>query len=558
MEKRCFSKTPFAITLLVLVSAVFTAAPAETYSSWSDSAKVSFNTTTTGAGTNAAVDNFPVLVRLTPEERRIFRQAAYKGRDLRFADPDGSALPFEIERWDSAASQAEIWVLVPRIDGNSLTDYITMFWGNSSASQASNGSAVFGTANGFNGVWHLNENSTLTHGVKDQTSNGNTGIAKNMEPEDLVTGIAGQGVRFEGDETNHEYIEVPQSPSIQLSDTFTVSVWCKPESLVSRWVTVVGKQLDSAHRDQFFVGFEGLPANTPWMGAGISGVSSSQPISLNEWVYSVAVSKGSTRALFINGVLAGTVTVFDTGSFVSQSPMTIGAGYNGLPYPNEWFQGTVDEVIVSAKARSSNWIKLCFENQRSQSTFSQITFSTPFITQAQLFTSPESVQLSMGGELSYTLSYDVAAVFGKPLINVVKKPSWVTWLGNMLIGIAPDSVANYDVLVTIEVEGIRDTLNLLLKVGSVSGISGALAPRTVSASWFESTRSGIVFTIDSKRAEDVEMIAYEISGRPLWRHRFLKGPGRVQMLWRGKLAAGTYLLAAKTAREQFVRKMVLF
>jgi hypothetical protein len=48
----------------------------------------------------------------------MFSQAQFGGSDIRFTKADNTFLPYEIERWDSAHSQAEIWVKVDTVFGN--------------------------------------------------------------------------------------------------------------------------------------------------------------------------------------------------------------------------------------------------------------------------------------------------------------------------------------------------------------------------------------------------------------------------------------------------------
>jgi len=68
--------------------------------------------------------NFPVLVKLT-SSNFDFSKAQTAGQDIRFVDADDStALPYEIEKWDAAGQEADIWVKVPQIDASSSTDFM--------------------------------------------------------------------------------------------------------------------------------------------------------------------------------------------------------------------------------------------------------------------------------------------------------------------------------------------------------------------------------------------------------------------------------------------------
>ena len=71
-----------------------------------------------------------------------FTHAQTNGEDLRFTDADGNLLDYWIEEWDVVNESAKVWVKVPSIPANSSVK-IYMYYGNPSASSASDGDAVF-------------------------------------------------------------------------------------------------------------------------------------------------------------------------------------------------------------------------------------------------------------------------------------------------------------------------------------------------------------------------------------------------------------------------------
>ena len=138
---------------------------------------------------------FPVLIRLTGSAFD-FSQAQTSGGDLRFAKSDNTPLPYEIERWDPAAGMAEVWVKVDTVLGNDNTHAITMYWGNPNVADSSNGAAVFDTASGFQGVWHLGEAGNTV--AKDATINGFNGTLYGMTAASSVPGAIGIARNFDG------------------------------------------------------------------------------------------------------------------------------------------------------------------------------------------------------------------------------------------------------------------------------------------------------------------------------------------------------------------------
>ena len=106
-----------------------------------------------GADLEADVEEFPLLVRL--DSVLDFTKVKAGGADIRFADPDGTLLPHEIELFDAAAKTCLAWVRVPRVDASSLTDHIVLYWNNPAAAAIK--AAVFDTALGYVAVYHLGE-----------------------------------------------------------------------------------------------------------------------------------------------------------------------------------------------------------------------------------------------------------------------------------------------------------------------------------------------------------------------------------------------------------------
>ena len=115
---------------------------------------VRLNTTASGAQIAGNVYGFPVLVRLT-SSNFDFTQAQSNGGDLRFTNQDNSPIAYEIERWDAAAGAAEVWVKMDTdLWGRQRPSHHHVL-GKSGRARASSSASVFDTANGFQGVWHL-------------------------------------------------------------------------------------------------------------------------------------------------------------------------------------------------------------------------------------------------------------------------------------------------------------------------------------------------------------------------------------------------------------------
>jgi hypothetical protein len=137
---------------------------------------------------------------------------------------------------------AEIWVNVDTIRVNSDSQYITMLWGNPSADNALVGSSVFDTANGFQGVWHLNENlSTSTDSVRDRTSNNNHGSWVENEIS-AVDGAIGGALKFNGSTSGNEsYVKLPNATNLDYHGNITISCWVRLNESSADSFNIAGK-----------------------------------------------------------------------------------------------------------------------------------------------------------------------------------------------------------------------------------------------------------------------------------------------------------------------------
>lgn len=331
-------------------------------SAWSHSWKLYLNTTSSGAGITGTMCSFPVLIRLTSAEMQ-FNQARGDGADLRFAKADGTALPFEIERWDSAAQKAEVWVTVDTVYGNDNTHSITMYWGNASAGSTSNSAAVFdtGAAGGFQGVWHLAETQGAL--VHDATADQFSGLPSATAPAS-APGAVGQGLFFNG---INSYITITGTETGRLNfparSSYSLSAWVFADTLDSTWQNIVGKGNTQYHmqiwrpNEWLFTEYED---HAGWE-------STRAPATSRTWVLVTGVRDGYDEYLYVNGSCVDSVpeiASFSDSTRYLGNPVTIGCATFKDPHLDYFFKGTIDEVRIHNRALSPDWVKLCHANQK--------------------------------------------------------------------------------------------------------------------------------------------------------------------------------------------------
>jgi hypothetical protein len=341
------------------------------YSAWKYSKRLFLNTAITGADVSGTVYNFPVLVRLSGANFD-FNQARADGSDLRFKKPDDSPLAYEIERWDLSGQRAEIWVRADTVYGNDSTRFFTMYWGNPAAAAESNASAVFDTAAGFQGVWHLSGEGTAT--ANDATPNNYHGTPYSNAS---VEGAIGAGRGFNG---TSSYISMVNTASGKLNfaedGVYSMSLWVYVDTLDTLWRAIAGKG-----HEQYYMQLKGLGHNrATWEFVefadqrGWEYTEDSVPPApgAKEWLYLTGVRSGKSQRLYINGVKVIDSAKLMPGDYDRNTGDNFSIGRYGrsvtIPYYQGWsyFKGRVDEVRVTRGPMTADWIRLCYMNQKAE------------------------------------------------------------------------------------------------------------------------------------------------------------------------------------------------
>lgn len=321
-------------------------------SSWKYCQQVILNTTASGAGVSSDVLNFPVCIRLT-SNNFAFDQARAGGADIRFTKNDNTPLPYEIERWDTDAKQAEIWVKVDTVFGNSDSQLLMMYWGNNSAVSESSSAAVFDTVNGYTAVWHLNGQC-----VDASDSRHNSILCSAFD----TTGLIGGGKKFNGSDS----IVIPGLLGSQSS--ITLSAWAQLDSTSpgggSDILSIGDAVLIRMDYEKDSLGSMGSIHVTD--GTYFSNTSSNRFYKKSGW-HLITFTVDQTnfiRSLYIDGLIMNNMTnATSTINYDGVGKNTyIGKHANGKP--SFGFMGRIDEVRVLRQPVSADYVKLCFMNQK--------------------------------------------------------------------------------------------------------------------------------------------------------------------------------------------------
>ena len=340
------------------------------YGDWKHAGSMYLVTDSAGADlpASAVLKNFPVLVRLN-KDYFDFSHVKPGGKDVRFS-AKGKPLDFQIERWDAERGEADIWVRIPIIRGKDQ-QAIQMHWGKEQVSSKSNGEQVFRTAEGFSAVWHLGDN------LEDATSNNLDGVNRPDGPTTNTPGMIGDAQEF-----GVNQILVIRPPGAKPDRRVACMPSGNADRTMSAWVNPTS--FEGRNWAQASIGGWGEPerGQKPHMGLSYFTMTGrgqprfhlygfdprcASPLPRREWRHVALAVSGDMVRFYVNGVLERTIN--NNGDLVSKlgtlktpasTPVDLGDHGNGRGP----FNGALDEVRFESVARSRNWLKLCFENQK--------------------------------------------------------------------------------------------------------------------------------------------------------------------------------------------------
>jgi hypothetical protein len=361
-------RTLLALGLLLPVS------PARAdYSQWSWSRDIVLNASPTGADVVADLHGFPLLISLGQAEADVFTQSPTHA-DLRFAKPDGTPLPFQVESWDATARKAAIWVKLDTLKGGRTDQRIRMHWGRPGAQDSSSGKAVFTAAAGFRGVWHMEAD------LADASPNAIAAVDSGTSPEPGRIGAARGFNNPEAYATTGKYLALGNPASLNLGGVITMEAWIKWTRRDGHRIILChgahfGAAAGSAFETVLRVGETKDYRAGVWTGTAHYATLAAPAADSNAWIHLAGVYTGTTWALYRNGAKVAETGPDTNGAKPSQGAWRIGAEYANSV--TRFFHGAIDEVRISDVARGADWIRTEYQNQKDGQTLVAIGPSVP-------------------------------------------------------------------------------------------------------------------------------------------------------------------------------------
>lgn len=400
---------PSKFTLLfVLLSALPSLASAWWHDDWAYRKQITLDTTPQGADIPAALDQFPVLIRLHTGNFGYFLDAQPGGEDLRFvAGDDLTPLKYHIELFDPVNEMALIWVLLPRLSGNTSADSLWMYYGNANAQSAADPAGSYDPRQTL--VMHFDGEGAQQ---KDSSAYGNNPTL--FSAEVMNGALIGQGAHFDGSQA----IELPDVPTLR----------ALPESgwTFSTWVKIDADQVDAVlmrrgnDEATLTLAIDGQAAYIRLRNgdddAQVLESARNSVISPGSWHHLAMVSTGERIALYLDGAETAHIetAVPELGGVIR-----MGSAEQGT----QGFVGAIDELGISNTARSAEWLQALVKSQGPQSRL--------------VIYGEDGQQESAGGSSSYfgvilrsvTLDGWVVIVF----LAVMSAISWVVMFGKAIV-----------------------------------------------------------------------------------------------------------------------------
>ena len=301
---------------------------------------------------SGVLQNFPVLINITDDD--LANKAQSDGDDIVFTDNNGVQFSHEIEFYNNNDGHLVAWVNIPLLSPASDTT-LYMYYGNPDASNQQNVTAIWDS--NFVIVQHLEERSSTRY---DSTSNGNNGTLYGEVGKDLSGKIDGADA-FNGD----GYLKITEG--FLPSSVITVGLWLKPYSYST---TVWTKNINTGPTTTTGI-CGGQTSKTAdfwaltltWDEKSKTFGTGSQP-SNYDWVHLVVTWDGTYAYAYYNGEKINEGAITGIPDWAGK-PLYLGSNYLG----GERFHGAIDEVRISNIARSADWIRTGYNNQKNPSTF---------------------------------------------------------------------------------------------------------------------------------------------------------------------------------------------
>jgi hypothetical protein len=363
--------------------------------------QITLNTTSFGA--TSTLTNFPYLVYI--QENALKTDSACKSNiqlpnvgatnatdyDFAFTTSSSSTeLFYQVESYDPTTGTLVAWVNVPSLTTTTKPTLNFYFGANTPGHNAAFTAGTW--ASDYQEVYHFNENAASGGTIIDATANANNAVQTNCTS---VSATANAGIGktcYQFSTTSvHNAEMLSKSANTSLTGSYTLSAWVYP-TLFTQTSSANGATYPGSGEFDYKIitdettytagGYKlglysGSSATTVVPETetryndgtlaidrvGFTGASTpTKDVNLTNWNFVQAVYDNTTNTFYtyLNGVLNNTSTAGYAAGANGQN-IFIGADFTAGNY----FYGDMDEARVSSNAKSADWIKAEFYNQKA-------------------------------------------------------------------------------------------------------------------------------------------------------------------------------------------------
>ena len=347
--------------LLLVVAVIFLASivPIASADGWNY--RRAINITNSGD----TLTNYQILVTLNISNFN-YSKANADGSDLRFTNYANSIrYNYWIAEWNSSG-ESLIWVNVSFVPAGDSKMYV--WYGNLEASSESyfdNTMQKLQIDSNTVALWHFDEGSGTI--VYDETANNNDGTiygatwqsqdGGQWDNRSDVKFSSGSAMQFDG----VDYVEVPDSNSLDIETQSTFEVWLKPNKIGSGMI--LNKWVDGKEDKQLIINGSGYVYYYLYNIFEQKYFCSNTALTaVGQWYHIAATYDGASAKIYINGVLDNSRLASGD---VSDSTGNLHIGYifrHGVDCKP--IDGTIDEIAIYNRALSSEEIKAHYERRK--------------------------------------------------------------------------------------------------------------------------------------------------------------------------------------------------
>ena len=205
-------------------------------------------------------------------------------------------------------------------------------------------SAPASAAGGLVGYWNFDETSGTA--TADSSGNGNngtfigTGATRStvLPPTSCFVNVRSLQVDGSGD-----YVEIPDSPSMDPADEITIAFWMNPDTVSNGYQHIVFKQGPVV--TSYGVWLNGANVYMEDNDNSVRSLSSNAALSVGDWHYIAVTYDGNIQSLYIDGVLDNSQSLPGITLSYQNSPIKVGTGDYNNP-----FAGYIDDLRIYDRA----------------------------------------------------------------------------------------------------------------------------------------------------------------------------------------------------------------